>query len=199
MAGRTITFRRICAVLGFSLALLCIPPGAAQEYPDPPQALFKDLYVDVQMQQVFPDSKEFADAVPKSTPAEILKLYHSERPRTRAELRRFVERNFELPQPAVHPGPATDPPPIRERIQVLWEQLRREPRAGTPDSSLLSLPRPFVVPGGRFREIYYWDTYFTMLGLLESGHHDLVQDLVDNFAFLIDTYGHIRTGTAPII
>ena len=35
----------------------------------------------------------------------------------------------------------------------------------TPYSSLLPLPRPYVVPGGRFRELYYWDSYFTMLGL----------------------------------
>src|SRR5262249_44692964 len=63
-----------------------------------------------------------------------------------------------------------------------------------PYSSLLPLPRPFVVPGGRFREVYYWDTYFTMLGLVESGHQKLVQDLVDNFAYLIDTYGHVPNG-----
>ena len=36
-------------------------------------------------------------------------------------------------------------------------------------SSLLPLPKPYVVPGGRFREVYYWDSYFTMLGLAESG------------------------------
>ena len=33
--------------------------------------------------------------------------------------------------------------------------------------SLLPLPKPYVVPGGRFREVYYWDSYFTMLGLAE--------------------------------
>ncbi|MEJ7664338.1 MAG: trehalase family glycosidase [Hymenobacter sp.] len=38
-----------------------------------------------------------------------------------------------------------------------------------PYSSLLPLPRPYVVPGGRFREMYYWDSYFTMLGLRAAG------------------------------
>src|SRR5207302_1818581 len=56
------------------------------------------------------------------------------------------------------------------------------------------LPRPFVVPGGRFREIYYWDSYFTMLGLLESGRADLTKDMVGDFAHLIDTYGRIPNG-----
>ena len=64
-----------------------------------------------------------------------------------------------------------------------------------PYSSLLPLPRPYVVPGGRFREIYYWDSYFTMLGLEESGRQDLVDDMVRDFAYLIDTYGHVPNGT----
>lgn len=50
------------------------------------------------------------------------------------------------------------------------------------------------MPGGRFREVYYWDSYFTMLGLAESGHWDKVADMVANFAHEIDTYGHIPNG-----
>ena len=61
-------------------------------------------------------------------------------------------------------------------------------------SSLLPLPQPYLVPGGRFRELYYWDSYFTMLGLDESGRHDLVADMVRDFAYLIDTYGHVPNG-----
>ncbi|MCK8353394.1 alpha,alpha-trehalase, partial [Erwinia amylovora] len=60
--------------------------------------------------------------------------------------------------------------------------------------SLLPLPNPYVVPGGRFREGYYWDSYFTMLGLAESGHWDRVQDMVDNFAYQLDQSGHIPNG-----
>jgi alpha,alpha-trehalase len=50
------------------------------------------------------------------------------------------------------------------------------------------------VPGGRFREIYYWDSYFTMLGLQVSGRADVIQHMVDNFAHLIDTLGFIPNG-----
>jgi alpha,alpha-trehalase len=42
--------------------------------------------------------------------------------------------------------------------------------------------------------MYYWDSYFTMLGLEESGRHDLVEDMVRDFAYLIDTYGHVPNG-----
>lgn len=54
------------------------------------------------------------------------------------------------------------------------------------------------MPGGRFSETYYWDSYFTMLGLAESGREDLLKCMADNFARLIETYGHIpNLATAP--
>jgi len=60
--------------------------------------------------------------------------------------------------------------------------------------SLIPLPEPYVVPGGRFREVYYWDSYFTMLGLIASGRSDLVRSMLDNFAYLVRTVGHIPNG-----
>jgi alpha,alpha-trehalase len=179
-----------------TLALAVVSQAHAQQYPDPPQVLFKDLYAAVEMEHVFADSKEFADAVPKSPPAEILKLYYSQKPQSRAELKHFVEKHFDLPQPSLDLAPSTRPAPvsIQEHINALWDQLEREARTAPPYSSLITLPRPFVVPGSRFRELYYWDSYFVMLGLAESGRRDLVQDLVANFAYLIDTYGHIPNG-----
>jgi neutral trehalase len=61
-------------------------------------------------------------------------------------------------------------------------------------SSLLPLPYPYVVPGGRFRELYYWDSYFTMLGLEADGRHDLALNMLKDFAFEIDCYGHVPNG-----
>lgn len=42
--------------------------------------------------------------------------------------------------------------------------------------------------------MYYWDSYFTMLGLVKSGETTLSRQMLDNFAYLIDTYGHIPNG-----
>jgi alpha,alpha-trehalase len=61
-------------------------------------------------------------------------------------------------------------------------------------SSLLALPYPYIVPGGRFGEVYYWDSYFTMLGLKESDEIDMIEDMIKNFASLIDRYGFIPNG-----
>lgn len=50
---------------------------------------------------------------------------------------------------------------------------------------------PFVVPGGRFNELYGWDSFFEVLGLLEDGYYDLARDMVDNFVYEINHYGKI--------
>lgn len=50
---------------------------------------------------------------------------------------------------------------------------------------------PFVVPGGRFNEMYGWDSYFEALGLLEDGRVDLAKAMVDNFVYQITYYGKI--------
>ena len=54
---------------------------------------------------------------------------------------------------------------------------------------LLYLPNRYVVPGGRFNEMYGWDSYFILLGLLEDNRDDLARGMVDNFFFEIENYG----------
>lgn len=109
------------------------------------------------------------------------------------DLRHFVEINFTLPRDNdqyVPPKGQT----LRQHIDGLWPVLTRSTVEVEKWDSLLPLPKPYVVPGGRFREVYYWDSYFTMLGLAESGHWDKVEDMVANFAAEIDRWGHIPNG-----
>src|SRR5438874_8033093 len=86
---------------------------------------------------------------------------------------------------------------MEDHIRALWPVLTRRPDTADARSSLIPLPQPYVVPGGRFREVYYWDSYFTMLGLVASGRTDLVRSMLDNFAYLIRTVGHIPNGNRP--
>ena len=58
-------------------------------------------------------------------------------------------------------------------------------------SGLLYLARPYVVPGGMFNEMYGWDSYFIIRGLIEDGRLNLARDIVDNFFFEIDHYGGV--------
>jgi alpha,alpha-trehalase len=181
------------AIVAVVLLLAC--PALGFERPPPPQVLFGDLYADVELGGVFPDSKEFADATAKSPPPEIVALYHARKPNSLEGLKRFVVTHFELPAQASTPQATSEQVPIGRHIDSLWTLLTREEPIVPPYSSLLPLPRPYVVPGGRFRELYYWDSYFVMLGLADSGRRDLLQDMATNFADLIDTYGHAPNGT----
>lgn len=159
-----------------------------------PDILLGPLFSDVQTAKLFPDQKTFADAVPKSDPLMILADYRMQRTQSSFDLRHFVEMNFTLPSE----GEKYVPPAgqsLRQHIDDLWPVLTRTTdKASNKWDSLLPLPKPYVVPGGRFREVYYWDSYFTMLGLAESGHWDKISDMVDNFAYEIDAFGHIPNG-----
>jgi len=178
-------------------ALLAVVPHAlsadapnAQQSPD---ILLGPLFNDVQSAKLFPDQKTFADAVPKGDPLMILADYRMQRNQTSFDLRHFVDVNFTLPKA----GEAYVPPEgqsLREHIDGLWPVLTRTTDSAGKWDSLLPLPKPYVVPGGRFREVYYWDSYFTMLGLAESGHWDKINDMVTNFAHEIDIWGHIPNG-----
>jgi len=158
----------------------------------PPSQLYGDLFVAVQTAQIYPDQKTFVDATPDSDPATIVQLYQQQKSQPGFSLKAFVGQHFTPP-----PEGGVTPPPnqtLRQHIDWLWPQLTRTSTTVPPYSSLIPLPKPYVVPGGRFREGYYWDTYFTMLGLQVSGREDLVDDMLDNFAHLIDTIGHIPNG-----
>ena len=56
---------------------------------------------------------------------------------------------------------------------------------------LLYLEHKYVVPGGRFNEMYGWDSYFIILGLVRDGRIDLARGMVENFFFEIEHYGTI--------
>ena len=96
----------------------------------------------------------------------------------------FLDRDahFALPPEVTSADAEPDHESLPDHIDRLWNQLTRTTKSAPPDSSLLTLPYPYVVPGGRFREMYYWDSYFTMLGLVQSGRPELAENMVRDFA-----------------
>ena len=105
-----------------------------------------------------------------------------------------MAETFEAPEP-VGAGYESDRSRTMEaHVRALWPVLTRPADDAAQVSSLIPLASPYVVPGGRFREVYYWDSYFTMLGLVESGRLDLVESVLDNFAGLVRDVGHVPNG-----
>jgi alpha,alpha-trehalase len=160
----------------------------------PPDQLFGELFRAVQLTSVFPDSKTFVDCVPELAPDKIMALYEHEKAKPDFNLTDFVNRYFILPGTAHRDYVSDRSRSTVDHINSLWNYLTRPADSDVPGSSRVSLPRSYIVPGGRFREIFYWDTYFTMLGLGDAGRWDLVRAMLDNFAHLIDTLGFIPNG-----
>lgn len=158
-----------------------------------PDLLFPELFHEVQIRALFPDSKTFADAVPKSSIEVINSAYKDlNQELDDSNLRHLISQNFDIPQsPIIN---IVQEKNTEKHIQSLWSILTKSPQTINRGSSLLALPGSYVVPGGRFQEIYYWDSYFTMLGLAEAKRFDLITAMIDNFAFLINQYGHIPNG-----
>jgi alpha,alpha-trehalase len=164
--------------------LFCLATVFGRE-PQSPDALYGQLFKDVQMNSIFPDQKTFVDCIPIRKPSEIVADYDRRSKGAPFDLKAFVANNF---------IPPASPDDIQTHIKRLWRVLRREPSKPVEGSSLLPLPYPYIVPGGRFDEIYYRDSYFTMLGLKESDEIDLIAYMINNFASLIDRYGFIPNG-----
>jgi alpha,alpha-trehalase len=168
--------------------------GVAQADPLSPAQRYGELFVAVQTGRVYADSKTFVDCVPLRDPEAILDEYRARRDAPGFDLAAFVHANFRAETPPENHYVSDPDQTLVAHIDGLWDVLTRHPHEHPACSSLLPLPQPYVVPGGRFGEMYYWDSYFTMLGLAESGRHDLLRSMADNFAWLIDHYGHVPNG-----
>lgn len=160
----------------------------------PPSLLYPGLFQDLHASGFWPDGKQISDAIPLASPKEILTAYAHKKDEKGFDIRLFFETYF-LPNPSRTTTFKSDlSQSIEKHIEKLWSVLTREKDQVVTGSSLIPLPHPYIVPGGRFNEIYYWDSYFTQLGLVQSGRTDAVADMVANFAFLIDTFGFIPNG-----
>ncbi|MCU1320427.1 MAG: Alpha,alpha-trehalase [Acidobacteriaceae bacterium] len=97
------------------------------------------------------------------------------------------------------PANVPTPPAVATMQQKCNVQVLHLPRpiqhlgqvsvAEIPKEGLLYLPNPYVVPGGRFNEMYGWDSYFILLGLVQDKRSDLARGMVENFFYEIDNYG----------
>jgi len=185
----------IVAVAALQIACVGAVAQAREAAPRPPSQLYGELFERVQTERLFPDSKTFADAVAKSTPEEIMRRYAAGKNLPGFSVGNFVADSFLVPGAVAGDFVTAPREEIRAHVDRLWATLTRSPQEPRGADSHLRLDTRYVVPGGRFREMYYWDSYFTMVGLQTSGRDDLVADMVENFAGLIDRYGHIPNGS----
>lgn len=156
-----------------------------------PDEALGDLFEDVQRSGIYGDGKTFVDMIPRRRMEQIQKEYSLLKDDPNFNLREFLSLHFYKYSAYDTPfktNPDTTP---REHISALWKHLERKNRADR--GSLLSLPNPYIVPGGRFTEQFYWDSYFIMLGLAADGRWNIIEGMLKNFAHMIRRFGFIPT------
>lgn len=177
-----------------------------------------DLLHTVQMAQVYKDSKTFVDRKLLGAPKSVRDKFDafmksvSNKP-TRDQTRKFVEDNFvdaSKDFEAWTPPDWTPSPSFVESIKdenlreyalqlnAIWKTLGRqidqEVEQNKDEFSLVYVPNPFMVPGGRFAEFYYWDQYWILKGMLLCEMKDSVRGMIENFMFMVRTMGYVPNG-----
>lgn len=174
----------------------------------------KDYFHAVQISNIFSDSKTFPDRPSKfdtNTLQNVWQTFTQTWNGSEAELKAFVERTTDPPEIDLRPHVPSDwkeqgetwmshlDPKVRQWALFLnqtWQDLCHVCSFSSPEaqSSLLALPNPFFIPGERFREIYYWDSYWTLLGLTACGMYSSALDQVSNLLSLLNTFGFVPNG-----
>ena len=153
----------------------------------------------VQMAKLYNDSKTFVDKAVKISPSLVLQNFQELMRKTsknpsKEQVLQFVNENFDPEGSEFEPWQPQDwhvDPQILDQIQDdeyqsfaqdlhqrwkdLGRQIKQDVQRNPKKYSLLYLDKPFIVPGGRFREMYYWDSYWTIQGLLVSEMFDTVK------------------------
>ncbi|XP_041494623.1 trehalase [Microtus oregoni] len=198
--------------LGLRSQEALLPPCESQIY------CHGELLHQVQMAKLYLDDKQFVDMSLTASPDEVLKSFRQlamthNNSIPREELQKFVQTYF---QPVGQELQSWIPEDWKERPQFLqkisdaklrdwagqlhqiWKNLGKKMKPEifkNPErSSLIYSEHPFIVPGGRFVEFYYWDSYWVMEGLLLSEMTSTVKGMLQNFLDLVKTYGHIPNG-----
>lgn len=171
----------------------------------------------VQTAKIFNDSKTFVDMALKHPVNKTLENfdvfmrktnYHP----TQNEIREFVYKNFQMVGEIEDFYPRdwrAEPRIVREvedpkirafliKLIAIWPQLTRKISQHVfdrPDTfSLIPVRNAFIIPGGRFKEFYYWDTYWILKGLLLTDMKETARGVIDNFFFMVRTYGFVPNG-----
>ncbi|XP_072281547.1 trehalase [Pyxicephalus adspersus] len=178
-----------------------------------------DLLHHVQMAKIFEDDKDFVDMSLREEPTRIMKKFKGvlNSPPSgvvdRDRLIAFVNASFYPPGTEMEqwdPPDWTESPKFLEGIvdselrqwafnlTSLWKSLGRkiieEVNTSPQRFSQIYVPNPVIVPGGRFREFYYWDSYWVINGLLLSEMTQTAKGMIENFLYMVQRYGMIPNG-----
>eukprot|EP01059_Diplonema_ambulator_P021207 TRINITY_DN3524_c0_g2_i3.p1 TRINITY_DN3524_c0_g2~~TRINITY_DN3524_c0_g2_i3.p1 ORF type:complete len:612 (+),score=115.43 TRINITY_DN3524_c0_g2_i3:321-2156(+) len=210
-------FLMLCVGFGVSLSAELLgdarPVRAKVGSCDHPVYCKGSLLHNVQTAQLFNDSKTFVDMPIKTTVDIVLRQFDMLPNKTDpTALKKLITDNFleagwdvRSHNPVDwHPNPpflskirSPEYQQFAASIHSIWKDLSRVYNHSTlcrDCYSSVPLPNPFIVPGGRFREFYYWDTYWILEGLYISKMHSTARGILINFVTIIEKYGFFPNG-----
>lgn len=152
-----------------------------------PDDEFPQLFKDVQASPLFTDSKTFADYYTNFSVEKINNAYKIEKEKKGFDLAKFIEVSFKKPAVFEIKRDSSNQKPA----DYLTSLLSAATRKSTDGGSIIPLRKQYVVSGEGFEEVYYDEAYFIMLGLQAAGETQLMEDMVLNFAQLIQDFGYI--------
>ncbi|PIL35118.1 hypothetical protein GSI_02906 [Ganoderma sinense ZZ0214-1] len=180
-----------------------------------------ELLQTVNLAAAYADPKTFVDKPTSKSSQQVLSAFNaiSNSTGTEGDIVNFLDDNFRgegLELEAVTLSNFNDSPaslnnisdPIvkafSQTVHGYWTQLTRNTNqsalcpegteSGSCESTLIPLNHTFVVPGGRFREQYYWDSYWIVQGLIKSELYDVVKETLENFMDELENFGFIPNG-----
>ena len=157
-----------------------------------PDETYAQLFQDVQDSRVYADGKTFVDMIPRKRSRALSREYQLQRQDPDFDLHEFVNRHFyEFSPHRGEPYAPTNQTTPREHVFHLWGELTKRNRKVR--GSLIPLPNPYIVPGGRFSEQFYWDSYFIMLGLAADNQWGMIRGMMKNYAHMLRKFGMIPT------
>jgi alpha,alpha-trehalase len=168
----------------------------------------------VQLSNIFNDSKTFVDMPMKYDPETILSLFYNiSDPYNTTVLTEFINNNFFpagsdlddwipsdfITNPVII-DQITDPiyrvwaSDLNQLWLVLGRQVNESVVQNPQRHSFLPRKSPMIVPGGRFRESYYWDSWWIIRGLLVCNMHATALDVINNLLDDVTNFGFVPNG-----
>lgn len=207
----------LCALMFYASLLIPSCYSQSRQSCSSPIYCQGDLLHIVQTNKIFNDSKTFVDLSlvhPANTTVNNFRMFMMETREnaTRDQIAEFVSKNFksvgELEE-YYPPDFRKDPkilkdihePVVRkfaQNIINIWPQLTRRVSPHVfehPDThSIIPVEHHFIIPGGRFKEYYYWDSYWIVKGLLLSDMFETAKAMIQNLLSIVERYGFVPNG-----
>ena len=156
-----------------------------------PSDIYGDLYREILIMDTVGISRQIANGFPKSEIRDIKLAFRKQKNDDGFDVQSFIKEHWSLSTPRQTGYIADTTSNISDISSDLWSALTYESTQQPQHSSLMPLPHPYISISGEETEMRYLDSYFIMVGLAADDQWEMVENMINNCAYMIDNIGHI--------